>query len=330
VHLFVRWIPFGPDRAGRDPHGYRSSPRPRIIFGLVNGTINRKITSFLSAMLVALVIVPSTTTASAGFPARAKDPELGAGLTKEFSSSSEDMMQALREVLGDNTIHGTLIYDKQPVLDGAKPADSTPVFGAYIGPGKVFYKVRSDAIAPRHFLDSADQGTIAVRYVLTIVSPERVRLRIDALYVEKNHRVVHISDGTVEASEAKAIEGHLNAIQFTEQETAEANRRRESAELVRETQLRQHIEETSLLEQTQSSVQDMERQILALRHDIERRVKAPGAQMKAAPFLSAASLAALPAYTELLVVIVTPHWYGVETPDGHRGWLPAEQLEPLP
>jgi hypothetical protein len=285
---------------------------------------------FLSAILLALVIVPSTITAAAGSPTHAKDPELGAGLTKEFSSSSEDMMQALREVLGDNTIHGTLIYDKEPVLDGAKSADSTPVFGAYSGSGKVFYKVRPDAIAPRHFLDSADQGTIAVRYILTTISPERVRIRIDALYVEKNHRAVHISDGTVEASEAKAIEDHLNAIQFTEQETAEANRRRESAELVKETQLRQHIEETKLLEQTQGSVQDMQRQILVLRHEMERRVKAPGAQMKAAPFLSSASLATLPAYTELLVVIVTPHWYGVEAPDGHRGWLPVEQLELLP
>jgi hypothetical protein len=285
---------------------------------------------FLVALLVALVIVPPAINASAGSRARAKDPELGAGLTKEFSSSSEDMMQALREVLGDNMIHGTLIYDKEPVLDGAKSADSTPVFGAYSGSGRVFYKVRPDAIAPRHFLDSADQGTIAVRYILTTISPERVRLHIDALYVEKNHRVVHISDGTVEASEAKAIADHLNAIQFTEQETAEASRRRESAELVKETQLRQHLAETKLLEQTQGSVQDMERQILLLRHEMERRVKAPGAQMKAAPFLSSASLAAVPAYTELLVVIVTPHWYGVETPDGHRGWLPVGQLEPLP
>jgi hypothetical protein len=330
VHLFARWIAFGPERAGRDPHGYRSSLRPGIIFGFVNGIINRKIINFLSATAAALVIIPFTITASAGSPARAKEPELGAGLTREFSSSPDDMMQALREVLGDNVIHGTLIYDKQPVLDGAKSADSTTVFGAYGGPGKVFYKVRADAIAPRHFLDSADQGTIAVRYVLTTISPERVRLRIDALYVEKNHRVVHISDGTVEASEAKAIEDRLNAIQFTEQETADANRRRESAELVKEMQLREHIEETKLLEQTQGSVQDMERQILALRHEMERRVKAPGAQMKAAPFLSSASLATVPAYTELLVVIVTPHWYGVETPDGHRGWLPADQLEPLP
>jgi hypothetical protein len=38
----------------------------------------------------------------------------------------------------------------------------------------------------------------------------------------------------------------------------------------------------------------------------------------------------LAAYTEVAIVIVTQHWYGVETPDGQRGWLPADQLETLP
>jgi hypothetical protein len=31
-----------------------------------------------------------------------------------------------------------------------------------------------------------------------------------------------------------------------------------------------------------------------------------------------------------VIVIVTPHWYGVETPDGQRGWLPLDELESLP
>ena len=53
------------------------------------------------------------------------------------------------------------------------------------------------AIAPRHFRESADQGTIAVRFVVTGVSPERTRLRIDAVFVEDAHRTVHASDGTV-------------------------------------------------------------------------------------------------------------------------------------
>ena len=30
------------------------------------------------------------------------------------------------------------------------------------------------------------------------------------------------------------------------------------------------------------------------------------------------------------MVVLTPYWYGVETEDGHRGWVHHSQLEPLP
>ena len=164
----------------------------------------------------------------AGSPS--KERQLGPGITREFSATLEDVLQALHEVLEDQTIHGTVIYDKQPVLTGATVVDSTPLFEPWNHPGQVFYKIRKDAIAPRHFLDTADQGTIAVRYIVTGVGQERVRLHIDAIYVETTHRTPHISDGTVEASEAKVIEDHLHAIQTTEQEAIEAIRRRESAD----------------------------------------------------------------------------------------------------
>ncbi|MGC0774174.1 MAG: SH3 domain-containing protein [Candidatus Acidiferrum sp.] len=242
----------------------------------------------------------------------------------------EDVLQALHEVLEDQTIHGTVIFDKDPVVTGATAVDSTPLFEPWNQPGKVFYKIRKGAIAPRHFFESADQGTIAVRYIVTAIAPERVRLHIDAIYVETTHRTPHISDGTVEASEAKVIEDHLNAIQTTEQETIEANRRRESAELVRATELRQREDEKTLLATTESSVQALEQQIKTLHHDLERRVKAPGVELRAAPFHSAASIAMLPAYTEVILVIVTPHWYGVELHDGQHGWIHVDNLEPLP
>jgi hypothetical protein len=277
--------------------------------------------------LLALVCASSGNGYARGWP---KDAPLGPGFTKDFSARMDDVLQAVREVLGDETIHGTQIFDRQPVLNGAKIVDSTPLFEAWNGPGKVFFKIRPEAIAPRHFLGSADQGTIAVRYIVNALGAERVRVHIDAVYVETTHKTVHISDGTVETSECKEIENRLNAIQITEQETLEANRRRESAELVKETRLRERTEEARLLSQTQSSTEEMEQQIDSLRHELERRVKAPGADLKAAPFFSSSNVATLPAYTELMVVIVTPHWLGVETPDGHRGWLRLDQVEPLP
>jgi hypothetical protein len=252
------------------------------------------------------------------------------GFVTEFAASIEDVLQAVQEVLQDQTIHGTQVFDREPTLTGAVIVQSTPLFESWKGEGKVFYKIRKDAIAPRHFLETADQGTIAVRYVVTSVSPERTRLRIDAIFVETAHRVVHSSDGTVESSEYKVIQDHLHAIQFAEQEAADAQRHRESIDLARQTFIRQREDETTLLAATQASVQDLEQRVSSLRHELERRIKAPGASLKAAPFRSAADVANLTAYTEVIIVIVTPRWYGVETPNGQRGWLPLDQLELLP
>jgi len=67
-----------------------------------------------------------------------------------------------------------------------------------------------------------------------------------------------------------------------------------------------------------------------MRHEVERRVKSPGADLKSAPFRAAANVKPLAAYTEVVIVVITAHWFGVETPEGQRGWLPAEQLENLP
>jgi hypothetical protein len=252
------------------------------------------------------------------------------GFVTEFAASIEDVLQAMQEVLQDQTIHGTQVFDREPTLTGAIVVESTPLFEPWKGQGKVFYKVRKDVIAPRHFRESADQGTIAVRYVVTSVSPERTRLRIDAIFIETARRAMHPSDGTVESSEYKEIQDHLHAIQFAEQEAADAQRRRESVDLARQTFIRQREDEAALLAAAQSSVQDLEQRVNSLRHEVERRIKAPGASLKAAPFSSAANVANLSAYTEVVIVIVTPHWYGVETPSGLRGWLPLDQLELLP
>src|SRR5882762_7704848 len=124
-----------------------------------------------------------------------------AGLVMEFSGSYDDALRALQEIVQDQTIHGTYMFDRDKNLTGAVTADSTPLFDRWEGSGKVFYKIRTGVIAPRHFLDSADLGTIAVRYVLTSISAQRTGLRIDAIFVEKAHRALHISDGTVESSE---------------------------------------------------------------------------------------------------------------------------------
>lgn len=253
-----------------------------------------------------------------------------AGLAIEIPASLDDVLQALQEVVSDQIIHGTFVYDKQQTLTGATAVTSTPLFDPWKGDGKVFYKIRAAAIAPRHFRDSADRGTIAVRYIVTSESPERTRLRVDAIFVEDSHHGEHPSDGSVESSESKLIQERVQAIQTTRQEAAEEQRRTESIELAKQSLIRQRANETARVAAAESSEQDLEKRVNTLRHQIEMRTKAPGANLKSAPFRSATDVKALTAYTDVLIVIVTPRWFGVETPDGQRGWISQDQLEPLP
>lgn len=253
-----------------------------------------------------------------------------AGVVREFNSPLMEVRQAVLAVQRDHIIHGTLIFDKEPILNGAEAVETTPLFDPWQGEGEVYYKIRKDAIAPRHFFESADQGTIGVRYVIIPVTDVRTRVKIDAIYIENSHKTAHPSDGTVEKSEMKEVKDALESMEQAAQEAADARRRELSAELVRQSYARQREDETTRLEKAQTSEKDLEQQVNELRHDIERRVKAPGADLKAAPFQAAAVLKTLPAYTEVVVLIVTPHWLGIEIPEGQRGWLSVESLELLP
>ena len=288
-------------------------------------SFSRILAAVLTVLLLLSPLCPATRTYGA------KDHEvLSPGLATDFSASLDDVLQALQEVLHDQIIHGTTMFDKDKNLSGATAVDSTPLFDPWREDGKVFYKIRTGVIAPRHFRESADQGTIAVRYVVTSVSPERTRLRIVAIFVENARHGTHPSDGTVESSESSVIKERVQAIQDAREEATENQRRRESIDLANQTIIRQREEETSRLSAAKSSTWDLEQRVDALRRQIEMRVKAPGANLKSAPFHSAADVAKLTAYTAVLIVIVTPRWYGVETPGGQRGWLPLDQMEPLP
>jgi hypothetical protein len=283
-----------------------------------------------AGMALSLVVCAWPSICVFAAPGARNEQPVGAGMVREFAATTEEVRQAVLDQVKDQIIHGTKIFDKEPVLSGAEAVDSTPLFEPWTGAGDVYYKIRKNAIAPRHFLESADQGTIALRFVVIAVNQNRTRVRIDAVYVESAHHTVHISDGTVEKAEMQELKDRLEAAQEAAQEAADAKRRRESAEVVHQTYVRQRDDETSRLSNAQSAEKQLEEEVKSVRHEVERRVKAPGADLKAAPFQSAATLKPLSAYAEVLVLIVTPHWLGVETPEGQRGWIPEERLEQLP
>jgi hypothetical protein len=76
--------------------------------------------------------------------------------------------------------------------------------------------------------------------------------------------------------------------------------------------------------------QPLEERVKDLRKQVVRLVKSPGAPLKSAPFHTAGTLQLLSTGTEVLIVISTPYWYGVETHEGQHGWMLRDQLELLP
>jgi hypothetical protein len=255
------------------------------------------------------------------------------GFVIELPAKESEVLRIVTEVAADTTIHGTYVYERDKTLTGAKPAKTSSVFGEWQGPGNAFYKVLTGALAPRHFQDSADMGTITVRYVVQPVNEERTRVRIDAVFIEDGRRKVHISDGTVETSESKAIQDKLQEIQLAEQKIAEDLKSRQEEAAAQASALSERHdqqEELARLDAAQSSIRGLEQRLHDLRRQAELRVKESDTPLKSAPFQKAADLQSLGAYTELVVLIVTPYWYGVETTDGHRGWLRHDQVEQLP
>ncbi len=252
------------------------------------------------------------------------------GFVMELPAAESDVLEVVKGVAEDSIVRGTYVYEREKTLTGATPAESSLFFGEWREPGHVFYKVLAGALAPRHFKDSNDIGTITVRYVVQPVNEARTRVRIDAVFVEDGRRKAHASDGTVETSEFKEIQDRLGQVQLEEQKTAAALRDREQEDAAKAKSLRQRQDEAAKLDAAESSIRNLEQRLHDLRHDVELRIKDSDTELKSAPFHSASKLESLPAGAEVVVLILTPYWYGVETRDGHRGWLRHDQAERLP
>jgi hypothetical protein len=278
---------------------------------------------FLPLIFWLLVLAPAT---SAALPDKKPPPE---GFTIDLTASESDVLTAVRSVVEDQTIHGTYVYEREKTLSGAMAATSSAYYGSWTDDGHAFYKVYQDALAPRHFKNSADIGIITVRYVVQSVSAMRTHLRIDAVFVEDGSNRVHESDTTVETSEYAEIQTHLVGIQRDEQQLAESLQKRQlDAEAIAIT--KEHHEEAARLTDAESSMKSLQQRANELQHNLEVRVINADTELKAAPFRGAAKLTTLSANSDVLVEIITTYWYGIETTDGHRGWLRRDQVEPLP
>jgi hypothetical protein len=294
------------------------------------------------------------------FPLAAREKDklpYGEGLIVNIPLPESEVEQVVEDVAQNGVIRGTKEYNKDEFVSGAKAASSSRVFPAWNEGGKVFYKIRLQAIDPRNFKDSGDVGTLAVRYVVQ-AQGENTVLRIDALFEEDFRHTVHQSNGSVESSEYKDIHEHLEAIELMKKQTVEAEReRQEQLEKKQNLAMQGNVPAANALQsappadsqvmespgpasqagaiqppgQILSSQslpgQTLEEHVKDLRKQVERLVKAPGAPLKSAPFHTASTLQSLTTGTEVLILISTPYWYGVETHEGQHGWILRDELE---
>jgi hypothetical protein len=279
-------------------------------------------------------------------PAREKDATpYGMGLIVNIPFPESEVTQVVEDVIQNGIIRGSKEYNKDEYITGATPVTSTRVFPEWTEGGKVFYKVRLKAIDPRNFKDSSDVGTLAVRYVVQPQGDKNAVLRIDARFVEDFRHVAHASNGSVESAEYKDIHDHLDAIESMKAQTLEAQK--EKQEQSAKKQIPSTVDETPATvpqlatANTASSdsppnggapspPQTLEQHVQDLRRQVQRLVKAPGAPLKSAPFHTATTLQSLPTGTEVLIVISTTYWLGVETHEGQHGWILRDELEQVP
>jgi polyhydroxyalkanoate synthesis regulator phasin len=338
---------------GKGPNGWVALPRVALQF--------RMTAAFLLLLLFTAAAIPAQ--------GREKDVlQYGAGLIVNIPSPEPEVAQVVEEVAQNTIIRGTKEYNKDEYIAGAVAATSTPVFPAWTGGGKVFYKVRKQALDPRNFKNSGDVGTLAVRYVVQPQGDKNAVLRIDARFVEDFRHSVHQSNGSVESSEYKDIHDRLEAVELMKKETAEAEQEKKerlakqnfgmgsdtvllstppstakspegsigqsaTGESTNGHAAPASARQSSAMPPPSASEQpaeSLEQHVAELRRQVERLVKKPGAPLKSAPFHTASTLKSLEPGVEVLILISTPYWYGVETHDGQHGWIRRDQLEQVP
>ncbi|MFL6443684.1 MAG: hypothetical protein ACJ713_07730 [Candidatus Sulfotelmatobacter sp.] len=314
-----------------------STSQEKTFAGLASRSSLSLRVSALLAVVVSLAIQPAL--------AREKDTtQYGAGLIVNVPFPESDVTQAVKEVIQNGIIRGSKEYERDQYITGAEVETSARGFPAWQESGTVFYKVRTHALDPRNFKESGDVGTLAVRYVVQPEGDKNTVVRIDAIFVEDFRHTVHPSNGSVEGAEYKDIHDHLEALNALKQEAAAGGQRSSVNEkLLRNeesapslpAQNRTNSESAAALAKEEMAqptalTQTPQERLKKLRRQVERVVKPPGAPLKASPFRSAKTLTSLPSGTEVLIVITTPYWLGVETHQGQHGWMSRDDLELAP
>jgi hypothetical protein len=298
---------------------------PRLHFG---------ISGVLAATSIFLVVL--------ALPAFGRTREKAApSFTIDVDKPFDRVVTVVEDVARGGVIRGTFEYAGDEQLEGAKFSETSKFFPAWDGGGKIFYKFRDKTLAPKHFIESNDVGTVAVRYVVQNNGPSSTRLTIDAVFIENGGHHPHPSDGYVETCEFAEIGKRLQ--EFDQQAMPGANEFSSSKEgkpmpgAVPGTASggsddihRAIADQKAQLAAETTNLQKLEDQSGQIRRAEFVRVRAERAELKASPYAHARVIEALKPGQELTILAKSAYWLRVRSEDGQEGWLHHSAVEAQP
>jgi hypothetical protein len=251
----------------------------------------------------------------------------GEGFSVDLDQPYDQVLSIVQQVTNDGIIRGTYQYKGTNQLDGAESARTSSAFPKWTGAGTVLYKVRPNTLAPEHFYQSGDKGTVVVRYIVQPAGPNSTQLRIDAIFQEDDRHHSHASDGLVESNEFEAI-----AAKIKEQQDVAARQREEEDQKKHQQRVEELQAELDRENATLAAAKEKEQQLqsklqVSSPGNRTARVRTSSAELKVAPYNQSETLHALSQGDTVTVLSQTRAWYRVQAPNGQQGWVYQLMLE---
>lgn len=260
--------------------------------------------------------------------------------TIDVDKPYDRVVSVVEDVARGGVIRGTFEYAGDEQLEGARFSETSKLFPAWDGGGKIFYKFRERTLAPKHFIETNDVGTVAVRYVIQNNGPNSTRLTIDAVFVENGGHHPHPSDGYVETCEFAEIgkrlkefdqDGSSSEFSSSKEGKPGANGNAPSAAFGGSDDIQRAIaDQKAQLAAESANLQRLEDQSRQIRTSEFVRVRAERAELKASPYSHSRVIEALKQGQELTILAKSAYWLRVRSEDGQEGWLHHSAVEAQP
>src|ERR1700730_467 len=244
----------------------------------------------------------------------------GEELSVDMEVPFDRLTKIVQEVSEDAVIRGTWQYRGTTELDAATSSKTAPGFVPWKGQGVVLYKVRLAALAPQHFYQSGDQGTVAVRYIVEPAGANLAHLRIQAVFAPEDGHRLHPSDGAVENAEFAEISRKLEDREDQERKQREDTVRKQQE--IKTDDLRAQLErDRAELNVVTAKRQQLERELRDFEKGGPGRIRTASADLKAAPYNQSKTIRLLSRDEAVTVIERTENWYRVRIGSGEQGWV---------